>query len=185
MKLIVGLGNPGQKYIKNYHNAGFIVVDEFLQQNNLRISKKKFNGIYLKTTINGENVIFAKPHTFMNLSGNFVFSLANYFGISLENILVIHDDKDIMINKFKYKLGGSSGGHNGIKDIINAYGTKEFSRLKIGIGTNKIQVIKDFVLSDFSKTNFNQLTNNQNIYDSINEFIQKDIKEVMNKYNEK
>ena len=104
MKLIVGLGNPGKKYEENYHNAGFIVVDLLAKHYNVEVSTSKFNGKYFKGIVDGEKVIFAKPETFMNLSGNFIFQISNFFGIDPEDILVIHDDKDIEISNFKYKF---------------------------------------------------------------------------------
>ena len=186
MKLIVALGNPGKQYQKNHHNAGFIVIEEFLQRKNLSINKTKFNGIYERTKINGEEVIFAMPHTFMNLSGNFVFSLSNYFGIAPKDILIIHDDKDISLGKYKYKFSGGHAGQNGIRNIIQQLGSKDFSRLRIGIGlnNNKNLDIKNHVLKNFNNSTYQNLLADDSLYESIDFFLANDILETMNKYNE-
>ncbi len=184
MKLIVGLGNPGSKYSKNIHNAGFIVLDELAKKYNFKIDQSKFNGLYTKQKIGNNNVIFAKPLTFMNLSGMFVFQIANYYGIDSEDILIVYDEKDIDIDTFKYKFSGGSAGHNGIKDIINNLKTNDFARLRIGVKpSHGIVSIKDYVLSNFNSTNLSNLKTNDKIYDSIIDFCESDFSEVANKYN--
>ncbi len=186
MKLIVGLGNPGPKYSKNIHNAGFVVIDEFAKKYNFKIEQSKFNGLYSKQNIGNNQVIFAKPLTFMNLSGGFIFQLSNYFGIEPKDILVVYDEKDLDINSFKYKFSGGSAGHNGIKDIISSLRTNDFSRLRIGVKPKTgITSIKDYVLSDFKKDDLIWLRQNEDIYDSILAFIENGFSEVANKYNGK
>ncbi len=184
MKLIVGLGNPGNKYSKNLHNSGFIVVDEFAKRYNLSISSTKFNGVYSKASIEGITFLIAKPMTFMNLSGEFIFQLSNYFGVSPKDILVIHDDKDIDLNVFKYKFSGSHAGQNGVKNIIQELSTDSFNRLRIDIRPNyQIDSIREYVLSNFTDQNLLALKESDLIYESIKDFIKEDFLYVSNKYN--
>ncbi len=112
-------------------------------------------------------MVFAKPLTFMNLSGSFIFTIAAYYNIAPEDILVIHDDKDIMLNKFKYKVDGGAGGQNGVLSIIQNLNSKAFSRLRIGIGTPHIKSIKNHVLSNFTSAQLKDLNQNEKLLDSI------------------
>ena len=148
MKLIVGLGNPEKKYDNTRHNIGFMVLDNYLGKVDY---KSKFNGLYYEKNINNEKVIFLKPQTYMNNSGLSVFEFVNFYKISLKDILIIQDDLDLDIGMIKFKFNSSSGGHNGIKSIINCLGSQEFSRLKIGINNEYKKDTIDFVLSKFSK----------------------------------
>lgn len=180
MKLIVGLGNPGKEYESTRHNIGFMIIDKFLGDIKY---KEKFSGLYYEKDM-GEKVIFLKPQTFMNNSGFCVKKFVDYYKISPENILVIHDDLDLEVGKIKYKINSSSGGHNGIKSIINNLKTQNFIRLKIGISsTNKDQII-DYVLGKFSKKEIDEINVND-IINSINDYINNDYTFVMNKYNGK
>ena len=113
MKLIVGLGNPGQEYQNTRHNIGFRYLDLFIKEKKLGNFKEKFNGLYLKTTYNNQDIIFLKPLSYMNLSGEVVKKYKDYYKIDSKDILVIHDDLDIEIGKIKLKENGSGGGHNG------------------------------------------------------------------------
>ena len=146
MKLVVGLGNPGKEYEKTRHNIGYMTIDNYL--NNV-IFKTKDNFEYFEKKINGESVIFMKPLTYMNNSGLAVKKVIDYYKINIDDILVIYDDMDFEVGKFKLKKNGSSAGHNGIKSIIDNLNTEEFKRLRIGISkpTNNF---KDFVLGRFS-----------------------------------
>ena len=130
MKLIVGLGNPGREYINTRHNIGFYCLDLFAREINATF-KDKFNGMYAKVKINNQDVILLKPLTYMNLSGECVREFVNYFKIEPKDILVIHDDLDMEIGRIKLKENTSSGGHNGIKDIISKLATEDFKRLKL------------------------------------------------------
>lgn len=180
MKLIVGLGNPGKEYESTRHNIGFMIIDKYL--GNIKY-KEKFNGLYYEKDMD-EKVIFLKPQTFMNNSGLCVKKFVDYYKINPENILVIHDDLDLEVGKIKYKINSSSGGHNGIKSIINNLRTQNFIRLKIGISnTNKDQII-DYVLGKFSKKEIDEINVND-IVNSINDYINNDYTFVMNKYNGK
>ncbi|MBU1426764.1 MAG: aminoacyl-tRNA hydrolase [Gammaproteobacteria bacterium] len=135
IKLIVGLGNPGREYEATRHNAGFWWVDEFarVQGANFK-TDSKFHGLVARASLHGHDVHLLKPQTFMNVSGRSVVALALFYKILPDQILVIHDELDLPPGSAKLKLGGGHGGHNGLKDIIAHLGTKEFWRLRIGIG---------------------------------------------------
>ena len=128
MKMIVGLGNPGKEYENTRHNLGFIILDNFAEKQNIKIDKKKFNGLYEEVFINNEKVILLKPQSFMNLSGDVVRSFKDYFDIDIKDILVISDDLDLDFLDYRLRLFGSSGGHNGLKDIENKLGSNRFKR---------------------------------------------------------
>jgi len=130
MKLIVGLGNPGQEYENTRHNLGFIVIDQLAQKLKVELSRKKFNGLYYQTS----KYILLKPQTYMNNSGQCIVGFLNYFHIPLDNLLVIYDDIALPVGKFRYRQQGSDGGHNGLKNIIEMVGSKFFKRLRVGIG---------------------------------------------------
>lgn len=181
MKLIVGLGNPEKKYDKTRHNIGFMVLDNYLGKVEY---KSKFNGLYYEKNINNEKVIFLKPQTYMNNSGLSVFEFVNFYKISFKDILIIHDDLDLDVGMIKFKFNSSSGGHNGIKSIINCLGSQEFSRLKIGINNEYKKDTIDFVLSKFSKKDIEKLDFDK-INNAINDFLSNDINYVMNIYNRK
>lgn len=182
MKLIVGLGNPGKEYEKTRHNVGFMAVDSFSNSKNL-IFKNKFNSLYAETIINNEKIIVLKPQTFMNLSGNAVLEFKNYFDIDIENILVFYDDVNFELGHFKIKKSGSSGGHNGINDIINKLKSKDIKRVKIGISKNNFK-LKDYVLGNFTSKDLEKLNNVFEITNSIiNDFTSISFEKLMSKYN--
>ena len=179
MKLIVGLGNPGKEYENTRHNIGFIIIDHYA--NSLKWTKDG-DTLIASTIINGNKVLIIKPQTFMNLSGNSVSRIANYYKIKSEDILVIHDDMDLPIMEYRVKFNSSSGGHNGIKSIINCLKTERFAQLKIGIGHNQDCDTKDFVLGKLSKKEINFIKTTV-FNDIIEDFVNFDIDYVMNKYN--
>lgn len=163
MKLIVGLGNPGEQYIGTRHNIGFEIVREFwsaCQKKQYILSpwkyEKKFKADISKGEINGEKTIIALPQTFMNNSGQSVKELANFYKLNPENILIIHDDIDVILGKFKTQKNRGSAGHNGIHSVIQELGSKNFNRIRVGIKNpelmekNKIATDK-FVLNKFTK----------------------------------
>lgn len=152
MKLIIGLGNPGKEYDNTRHNIGFSFIDAYLSSKGISDKwNSKFDGLYLQTVIGSEKVIFLKPQTFMNLSGNSVRKIVDYFDIDITDILVVSDDLDLILGNFKLKSDGSCGGHNGLRDIENKLGTSDYKRLKIGISKDKSFDTKDYVLGTFSK----------------------------------
>lgn len=181
MKLIVGLGNPGNEYRSTRHNVGFMVLDSYL--GDVKWSSK-FQGLYYETNINGEKYVFLKPQTYMNLSGISVSSFVKFFKISYKDILIIHDDLDLPVGTFRIKINSSSGGHNGIKDIIYALSTDAFARVKIGISHDKEKDTKDYVLGNFSKSELKSIEDNySSIYDIIESFNYDSITDLMSKYN--
>lgn len=186
MKLIVGLGNPGKEYENTRHNIGFMTLDNYARVNNFEFSKRKFNGLYEKIKIGYEDVIFLKPLSYMNLSGEVVKAFVDYFKISIDNILIISDDLDLQVGKFKLKPSGSSGGHNGLKNIALNLQTDQYKRFKIGISNNKTIDTKDYVLGKFSKDDLKIYDNIFEIsVNIINDFIKGDFDKVMSKYNHK
>lgn len=183
MKLIVGLGNPDKEYDKTRHNVGFMVIDNYLGSVNW---SNKFNALYCEKVINGEKIIFVKPLTYMNNSGNAVGEFVRYFNIDNKDILVIQDDLDLNVGDYKLKMHSSSGGHNGIKSIIASLGNQEFPRLKVGIGSVKKDEVIDYVLGKFSKSELEVLNELFNTFDKIiNSFINEGIDKTMNVYNTK
>ena len=150
MELIVGLGNPGKEYDKTRHNVGFMVIDYLSNKYNVSF-KEKFQGLYGETIINNEKVIFLKPQKFMNLSGEVIRKYVDFFKIDIEDILIICDDLDMEVGKIRFRSKGSSGGHNGLKNIELHLATSNYKRLKIGIANNKLMDTKDYVLGKFSK----------------------------------
>jgi PTH1 family peptidyl-tRNA hydrolase len=148
LKLIVGLGNPGPEYTETRHNAGFWFVEELAAANGAQFrAEKKFHGDVAKINIAGRDIWLLKPQTFMNRSGQAIKSLSSFYRIEPENILVAHDELDLEAGDIRLKTGGGHGGHNGLRDTIAHLGTKDFHRLRIGIGHpgNRNQVV-DFVL---------------------------------------
>lgn len=181
MKLIVGLGNPGKEYENTRHNIGFMVIDNYLSSASWQ---KKFNALYTTEIINNEKVIFVKPETYMNLSGNSVIEFVNFYKIEPQDILVIHDDLDLPFGKIRVKTNSSAGGHNGIKSIIDRLGTNTFARLKIGISHNTNGDTKDFVLGKFNNEELKVIRDLYPLTSNIiNDFIKYDINKVMNDYN--
>lgn len=135
IKLIVGLGNPGREYEGTRHNAGFWWVDEFAQKHQFSFkNESKFHGQAARSVMHGHEIYLLKPQTFMNVSGRSVGALAQFYKIEAAQILVVHDELDLPPGSSKLKLGGGHGGHNGLKDIIAHLGTRDFWRLRIGIG---------------------------------------------------
>ena len=134
MKLIVGLGNPGRSYANNRHNAGFICLSHFARTQGIRFDKKQGRARVGTGEVAGNKVVVAKPQTYMNLSGQSVSRLIKKFDINLDDLLVIHDDLDLPLGKIRIRLGGGSGGHNGVDSIINELGSQDFIRLRVGIG---------------------------------------------------
>jgi len=133
--LLVGLGNPGQEYAKTRHNAGFWLVDGFAERHHCNLlGKTRFSGQFGQVEINGGSWIVLKPTAYMNRSGIAVHLVSQYYNVLPENILVVHDELDFEPGTIRFKIGGSHGGHNGLRDIIAQLGTAGFPRLRIGIG---------------------------------------------------
>lgn len=187
IKLVVGLGNPGSNYDKTRHNVGFMVIDKLVEIFNVNLNLTKFNGLYVKDEINKMPFIISKPLTFMNLSGEFVKQICNFYHISNENILIIYDEIAFDVGKIKLQINGSSNGHNGMQNIIDHFHTNKIKRIRVGIGSNKNINKADYVLSKFK---FNELISLDtaiiNATLAAHDFINgKDFTLLMNKYNGK
>ena len=159
MKLIAGLGNPGRSYANNRHNIGFMCISHFARAQGIQFDKKTGQARIGTGEVADERVVLARPQTYMNLSGQAVSRLAKRFKISPDNLLIIHDDLDLPLGKIRICKGGSSGGHKGIDSIIACIGSRDFCRIRVGIGRpdvfessvkDKEAEVFDYVLSDFS-----------------------------------
>lgn len=152
MKLIVGLGNPGKPYEHTRHNIGFDVIEALAKKWNAPLTQSKFNGMYTSVHRPEGKVILVKPLTYMNLSGECVGPLMDYFDVDIEDIIVIYDDLDLDVGKLRLRQKGSAGGHNGIKSLIHHLGTQEFNRIRVGVSRPPAGMkVADYVLSKFSK----------------------------------
>jgi PTH1 family peptidyl-tRNA hydrolase len=154
LRLVVGLGNPGRKYVGTRHNAGFMSVDQLVRRWKIDWArKKKFGAQVAKTERGGQRVILCKPETFMNASGEAVRALADYYKAPTTGLLVVVDDADLPVGEIRLRARGSSGGHHGLESIEQHLGTREFARLRIGIGRGEAAVreITGHVLAEFSR----------------------------------
>lgn len=150
--IVVGLGNPGKKYELTRHNVGFIAMDTLSGTKKIRISDIKFKGLCGRGELCGESVLFLKPQTFMNLSGDCVSEAAAFYKIPMEKVIVIYDDVSLPVGKIRIREKGSAGGHNGIKNIIERSGTDVFPRIKIGVGAPPAAgELVNWVLGTFSE----------------------------------
>jgi len=154
IKLIVGLGNPGQQYEKTRHNAGFLFLERLVSDYNSFWAKEaKFQGWVANCHIASQKIVLLKPDTFMNHSGQSVGKIARYYKLAVDEILVVHDELDFVAGIVKLKKGGGHAGHNGLRDIMAHLGSKDFYRLRVGIGRPSVgKVVADYVLSNPSKT---------------------------------
>lgn len=187
MKLIAGLGNPGSSYDKTRHNIGFEVVEELADRFNMPLSQTKFNGVYSIVHKNGQKVILLKPLTYMNLSGESIRPIMEYYDIPIEDLLVIYDDLDLPVGKIRLRQKGSAGGHNGIKSTIAHLGTQEFNRIRVGIDRPPAGMkVPDYVLGRFQKDEWHEMQSViQTCADACEEWLEKSFLEVMNRFNAK
>lgn len=152
MYLIAGLGNPTKEYDKTRHNVGFSVIDVLSDKYRIDVSEKKHKALCGRGIIEGQKVILVKPQTFMNLSGESIREVVDYYKIEAEDIIIIYDDISLEPGQLRIRLKGSAGGHNGIKNIISHLGSQEFPRIKVGVGEKPPRMdLADYVLSRFSK----------------------------------
>ncbi len=186
MYIIAGLGNPGRNYTGTRHNIGFDAIDTIASENNIKFNKTKFKADIGEGTIGGEKVILAKPQTFMNLSGESIRPLRDWYKIPDENIIIIHDDISLPLGKLRLRGKGSAGGHNGMKSIIYQLGTDIFPRIKIGVGAppDADYDLADFVLGKFSKNEVEILIQTViKAADAVESIIKNGVEKTMSKFN--
>jgi peptidyl-tRNA hydrolase, PTH1 family len=182
--LIVGLGNPGDEYRRNRHNIGFQCIDRLAQAYGVKLGKKRFHAAWGDGQIGTRRVILAKPLTFMNDSGKAVAPLSRWYKVPPERILVIHDDLDLPLGKVRVRPNGSSGGHRGINSLIAELGTREFVRLRIGIGRPEVGDPIDYVLGDFGRDQEPVVDAVYDLVDRIvRSYLEEGIQTAMNAYN--
>jgi PTH1 family peptidyl-tRNA hydrolase len=183
MFLIVGLGNPGEKYDKTRHNIGFDSIEFIKNKYNIDLNRRKFKGIYGDGIIANEKVILLKPETYMNLSGESIREVCNFYKIDNKNIIVIYDDVSLEVGRLRIRNKGSAGGHNGIKSIISEISTDEFPRIKVGVGQPQYNLV-DHVLGTFNTEDRQVIEKVFNVVsDSVECIIKSNVQEAMNKYN--
>ena len=186
IKLVVGLGNPGKKYENTRHNIGFKVIDNIADRFEIVKWKERNGALYFDTYVDMSRVIFLKPQRYINLSGDVMIEFVKFFDIKTEDIIVVSDDLDLPVGSLKLKEKGSSGGHNGLKNIEEQLKTNEYKRIKIGISNDKTIDTKDYVLGKLTKEEKKILLPIiQKASDAVLESISKPFSELMNKYNKK
>ena len=186
MKLIVGLGNPGKEYEDTRHNAGFKFIDEYAKSKGLTFNQNKFKGLYTTFINNGEKIILLKPQKYMNLSGEVVRDFVKFFKIKTDDILIICDDLDTPLGKMKIKYKGSSGGHNGLKNIEQNLNTNEYKRIKIGISNDKNEDRINYVIGKMPKEDLNKLNEvTSRSPEILEDYLNLKFDNLMNKYNTK
>jgi len=183
MFLIVGLGNPGKEYEDTRHNIGFKVVDNIAKEYNIEINRQKFKGVYGEGFIDGEKVILLKPTTYMNLSGDSVREVVDFYKLTNEEVLIIYDDISLDVGRLRIREKGSAGGHNGIKSIIAQLGTDVFPRIKVGVGQPNVNLV-NYVLGKFTKEEMVVLSESIDASTkATREIIKCDVKTAMNQFN--
>lgn len=188
MYIIVGLGNPDKQYEGTRHNVGFDVIDTIAGKYNIAVDTKKHRAYIGKGVIEGQKVILAKPQTYMNLSGESVRSIVDFYKVDPETeVLIIYDDVSLDVGQLRIRKKGSAGGHNGIKSIIAHLGTSTFPRIKVGVGEKpKGYDLADYVLGKFSKAEQELMRDGyQNAAEAVALIVQDDIEKAMNEYNKK
>ena len=183
MYVVVGLGNPGKKYEKTRHNVGFDVIDILAKEYNISVTKIKHKALIGEGRVGTEKVLLVKPQTYMNLSGESLRAIMDFYKLSNEDVLVLYDDISLEVGRIRIREKGSAGGHNGIKSIIAHLGSDIFSRIKIGVGQPKSDLV-NHVLGKFSKEEREVLEETlKAVVDSVEVIIKTDTKEAMNRFN--
>lgn len=185
MFLIVGLGNPGEKYARTRHNCGFLVIDELARRAGREVRTPECQALTTKATLKGAEVLLVKPQTFMNLSGVAVVALMRKYSLTAQDILIISDDVALPLGKLRLRATGSAGGQNGLKSIIKEIGTQAFARLRLGIAPDHpVTNLSQFVLGEFSKSEREILDETIiTAADAVEALLQNSIAEAMSKYN--
>ncbi len=182
--IVVGLGNPGSKYQNTRHNIGFETLDYIAEKNNVSVTKAKFSALYGVWETDGKKIMFLKPQTFMNLSGEAVMQAAKFYKVPAENIIVIYDDISLDVGKMRIRQKGSAGGHNGIKSIISHIG-QEFPRIKMGVGQkpHPDYDLADWVLGKFTDSEKKLLSERfEDVHNAVKLMANGDIQKAMNAY---
>lgn len=187
MYLIVGLGNPEEEYSMTRHNMGFDTINKLSKEYNIQVNKDKFKGLYGMGEIEGEKVILLKPQTYMNLSGESIREIVNFYKIDIANLIVIYDDIDTDISNIRVRKKGSAGSHNGMKSVISNLNTQDFIRVRIGIGMPKNnQDLISYVIGHIPKEEQEKLDKGINLAkDAIIEILKNGVDSSMNKFNKK
>lgn len=184
MYVIAGLGNPGKKYENTRHNIGFITLDALAETYNIKVDKLKFKSLVGEGRIAGQKVILVKPQTYMNLSGDAVREVMNFYKLDPEELIVIYDDIDIEIGSLRIRKSGGPGTHNGMKSIVSQLGSNKFPRIRIGIGGSSGRDLVDHVIGNFSKQERELLDDTvKNAVSAIECIIDQDIDMAMNRFN--
>ncbi|MBK5253968.1 MAG: aminoacyl-tRNA hydrolase [Peptostreptococcaceae bacterium] len=186
MKIIIGLGNPGKKYEFTRHNMGFITVEYLADKYNIKVEKLKFRSLIGEGVIEGEKVILVKPQTFMNLSGEAVREIVNFYKTSIDDVILIYDDIDTETGFIRIRKFGSAGTHNGMKSVIFQLKTDRFPRVRIGIGKPGIIPLMNYVTGKISSSETKLLKRAvEDAGDAIVSMMVEDIDMAMNKFNKK
>lgn len=185
MYIIVGLGNPGKKYEHTRHNAGFDVLDILAEEYDIKIDKIKHKALIGEGRIGSEKVVLVKPQTYMNLSGESVQSVFQFYKVDMDHLIVVYDDIDLDIGKLRIRKKGSAGSHNGMKSIIKCLGSQDFTRIRVGVSKPEPnRDLADFVLSRVPKYQADDMRSGlEKAVKTVEEIIRTDIDMAMNKYN--
>lgn len=184
MKVVVGLGNPGTKYVKTRHNIGFMVVDKLVRRFGVGAAKNRFEAVIHECLVDGKKALLVKPQTFMNLSGGAIKKIVAKYGCRDDEVLVVLDDSDLPLGKIRIREQGGSGGHKGLKSAIDCLGSSTIPRLKIGIGNCPSEHKKEFVLSPFAREEIKIIEKTlDRACDAVNAWCAKGITDCMNMFN--
>lgn len=185
MYLVVGLGNPGDRYAHTKHNIGFVTVDYFAEQHNIKFNKIKHKAVIGEGSIAGEKLLLVKPQTYMNASGECVMDIMNFYKVPIQNLIVIYDDIDLPAGKVRIRPSGSSGTHNGMRSIIYLLNNENFPRIRIGVGKQPDYMdLADYVMTRFSKDEIPIMEEAvKKSVMAVEEIVRSGINTAMNKYN--
>lgn len=184
MYIIVGLGNPGDRYAPTRHNVGFVTIDFLADRHSAKVTKLKHKALIGECEIAGEKVLLVKPQTFMNLSGESVLELVEWYKIKMNQLIVIYDDIDLPVGKLRIRPSGSSGSHNGMKSIIHLLKNQDFTRIRVGIGKQpEFMDLGDYVLSRFKPEEIEPMEESvRRASFAIEEIIKTNLETAMNKF---
>ena len=186
MYVIAGLGNPGKKYENTRHNIGFITIDQLAEKHDIKVDKLKFKALVGEGRISGQKVILVKPQTYMNLSGESLQEVVNFYKIDPENLIVIYDDIDLELGTLRIRKAGSAGTHNGMRSVVQHLNSKDFPRIRIGMGGPGKRDLVDFVIGGVSKDEKNVLEDTvTKAVEAIECIVEKGTDMAMNRFNTK